>query len=71
MPKVRLIKEGIIQYDNNTGHAWVKFGEVIETPLTPFIYERLGKTLEIVFDPEPLPQEETQPTIVRGKKRGK
>ncbi len=50
MPKVRLIVEGITQFDPNTAKTWYKKGDVVETPLTPFIYSRLGNTLEIVFE---------------------
>ncbi len=46
--KVELIKEGVIQFDKSTGTTWYKKGEVLETPLTPFIYSRLGIYFRIV-----------------------
>lgn len=48
MAKVKLIKKGVIQFDPSTRLTWYAEGDVIDTPLTAFVCDRLGKFFEIV-----------------------
>lgn len=50
MARIKLIVDGITQFDSKTLISWHHKGEIHDSPLTPFIQERLGKYFEIVGD---------------------
>ncbi len=64
MPRIRLIADGVAQYDAASKKLWAKKGDTYDVPLTTFISHRLGTFFEIVEPEVPvvkvesLPQEE-------------